>query len=139
MQNNQRMLSISQRSQLRLTVRPMAKRPPSLRSKPKGPVSNWAATSRKSAAARGYGPEWRKQREQIMKRDRWLCQPCLRAGRTTPATQVDHKIPKAEGGTDYEENLEAICDQKPFRCHSRKTAKEARRGLTKASIRIADY
>lgn len=117
----------------------MAKRPPSLRPKPKRPVSNWALSSRKSASERGYGAEWKKTRERIMKRDKRLCQPCLRAGRTTLATQVDHKKPKSQGGTDDDDNLEAICDQKPFRCHSRKTAKEAKLGASKTFIRVRDY
>ena len=74
----------------------------------------WPTTSRH---ARGYGTAWDKLRQHILKRDRHLCQPCLRNSRATPATQVVHITPKANGGTDDEANLQAIC--KP--CHDAKT------------------
>lgn len=45
-------------------------------------------------------------------------------GKLRPAKQVDHKLPKFEGGTDDDENLQAIC----VTCHQAKTAAEARRG-----------
>jgi 5-methylcytosine-specific restriction endonuclease McrA len=113
----------------------MAKRPPRLNQRKSAGkrTSNWSQPYRKSAAERGYGSEWRKKRRRIIERDKGLCQPCLRQGRTTLATEVDHKIPKAEGGTDDDENLEAICDQVPFRCHSIKTAKESQRAAKKAA------
>ena len=60
-------------------------------------------------------------RERILQRDGYLCQPCLRTGRPTPATQVDHIIPKAKGGADDDDNLQAICGP----CHDAKTAREA--------------
>lgn len=59
-----------------------------------------------------------------MRRDQGLCQVCRQAGRVTPATQVDHVVPKAEGGTDDEGNLQAICPA----CHRAKTGREAGRG-----------
>lgn len=54
-------------------------------------------------------------------RDAHLCQRCLAKGRPTPATQVDHIIPKAKGGTDDPENLQAICDE----CHAEKTSEDS--------------
>ncbi len=45
------------------------------------------------------------------------------------ATEVDHVIPAAQGGTDAPANLQAAC--RP--CHARKTAKEA------AAARVAKY
>lgn len=48
-----------------------------------------------------------------------ICTMC----REAPATEVDHKVPKAAGGTDSFANLRGVC--KP--CHSRKTAQEDRR------------
>jgi len=58
-----------------------------------------------------------------MRRDKALCQPCLGKGRVMPAVAVDHIVPKAEGGTDADENLQAIC--KP--CHKLKTENESKR------------
>lgn len=80
---------------------------------------------------RGYGYEWTKRREVALQRDHYLCQPCERQGRVTPATQVDHIIPKAQDGTDDYDNLESICEP----CHKRKTAQEAR-GRTRPRIGV---
>ena len=70
---------------------------------------------------RGYGHSWRKKRAIIMLRDNWLCKNHLRQGKLVKATAVDHIIPKCNGGTDDEENLEAICDA----CHAIKTRRES--------------
>lgn len=40
-----------------------------------------------------------------------------------PAVAVDHIVPKAEGGNDDPENLQAICK----RCHKLKTEMESKR------------
>jgi 5-methylcytosine-specific restriction protein A len=45
----------------------------------------------------------------------------MRQGRTTSATEVDHITPKAKGGTDDDDNLQAICADH----HREKTAREA--------------
>jgi len=74
----------------------------------------------RTATQRGYGSQWRKIREQVLTRDKNLCQPCLRNNIATTAKQVDHIIAKALGGSDIESNLEAIC----VKCHGTKTAKE---------------
>ncbi len=75
----------------------------------------------RSRQARGYGRLWEKLRAAALARDLHLCQPCKRAGRVTPATEVDHITPKAQGGTDTLENTQAICGP----CHRAKTAREA--------------
>jgi len=69
---------------------------------------------------RGYGTAWDKLRLVILRRDLHLCQPCKADGRTTPATAVDHIKPKSQGGTDDQDNLQAICDD----CHRAKSAAE---------------
>lgn len=69
---------------------------------------------------RGYGYEWVKLRLTVLMRDGYLCQPCYKLGRPTPAKQVDHITPKAQDGTDDLENLQAICDS----CHKAKTQVE---------------
>lgn len=77
--------------------------------------------SGKSRHERGYDSRWVRLRLRILKRDGHLCQPCERAGRTTPATQVDHITAKAQGGTDDPANLQGICRA----CHEAKTLEEA--------------
>ena len=52
-----------------------------------------------------------------------LCEMCRCEGRTTPAAEVHHILPLADGGTHEPENLMALC--KP--CHSRITATEGGR------------
>jgi 5-methylcytosine-specific restriction enzyme A len=77
-------------------------------------------TAGKSRQQRGYGTEWDKLRPLILKRDKYQCQECRRNGRYVPANNVDHVIPKAQGGTDNPDNLQTLCDA----CHASKTAKE---------------
>lgn len=78
-------------------------------------------TLRGNRHQRGYGTTWERLRVAILERDSYLCQACLRTGRVTPATQVDHVIPKAHGGTDDECNLSSICAP----CHRYKTSRES--------------
>ena len=77
---------------------------------------------RGTSAQRGYGADWRRLRGEVLLRDKGLCQPCLRNGRVTAAREVDHIKPKASGGTDDADNLQAIC----LPCHRTKTARESR-------------
>lgn len=80
--------------------------------------------TRGSRHKRGYDWAWVKKREAILRRDNGLCQPCLEAHRVTSGNDVDHKVPKAEGGSDDDSNLQTICDD----CHKTKRAREAMRG-----------
>ncbi|WP_099123383.1 HNH endonuclease [Xenorhabdus sp. KK7.4] len=83
--------------------------------------TGWQAHQQgKSRHARGYGSSWDKLRATIKQRDKHLCQQCLRQGRATTGTTVDHITPKAHGGTDALSNLQLLCEA----CHSRKTATE---------------
>lgn len=77
---------------------------------------------------RGYGARWVKLRDAALRRDHHLCHPCRLLGYITAAKAVDHILPKAEGGTDDLENLQAICDD----CHREKTAEEAARAQGRA-------
>lgn len=63
-------------------------------------------------------------RVQVLRRD-IVCQPCLRAGFTTVATHVDHKVPHRGNRALFLSltNLEASCAS----CHSTKTMDELRR------------
>ena len=69
---------------------------------------------------RGYGSKWTVIRARILKRDKGLCQLCLRVGVVREAKTVDHIIPKAHGGTDSDNNLQSLC----WPCHNAKTARE---------------
>lgn len=87
----------------------------------------WAPDSeRGTRQQRGYGREWERIRVAILRRDRYLCQceECKAGNRLTVAHEVDHRIPKARGGTDDPDNLRAINRD----CHRRKTAREGRGG-----------
>ena len=81
------------------------------------------AWSKESRHARGYGWQWVKLRDRIMRRDMHLCQSCNAKGRATPATEVHHIKAKADGGTDDPSNLTAICRE----CHEAATREQTGR------------
>ena len=74
---------------------------------------------RPSSSAMGYGSQWRKLRAFILNREP-LCRHCAENGHTELASDLDHIVPKAQGGTDDPDNLQPLCHS----CHSRKTATE---------------
>lgn len=81
----------------------------------------------------GYGTAWNKVRAVVLARDTYLCQPCLAKSppRPTQATEVDHILGKAKGGTDDPSNLQAICRS----CHRDKTIRD-RGGRPRRTIAI---
>lgn len=71
-----------------------------------------ATDTRASAARRGYNHHWRKRRAATLAAEPGehagpLCVECLRSGRVTPATDLDHIIPKRAGGSDDPANLQS--------------------------------
>lgn len=74
-----------------------------------------------SETKRTRGRAWMTRRSRIMRRDCGLCQHCKREGRLQLAEQVDHIRELADGGTDDENNLEALCSD----CHKAKSARSA--------------
>lgn len=84
-------------------------------------AGSFADKRRGSRHERGYGTAWDKTRARILRRDAGLCQACLRDGIVHPGNEVDHKVPKAQGGSDADENLELICTAR----HRAKTQREA--------------
>jgi len=53
-----------------------------------------------------------------------LCVECLKIGKRTRATIVDHIVPIKKGGDKFSEgNLQALC----WSCHSRKSVEEGSR------------
>lgn len=57
----------------------------------------------------GSTRSWRRIRAQILALDAYRCQRC-----GLPATEVDHIIPVADGGTDHPSNLRSLCHA----CHA---------------------
>lgn len=72
----------------------------------------------------GYGAAWVKLRAVVVRRDKGLCQQCMSDGRITPGADVDHIIPKSQGGTDDLDNLQLLCRKH----HRTKTAAESQGG-----------
>lgn len=91
-------------------------------------ASGWNAPHRGTAEQRGYDAKWRALTRVILRRDgfRCRCDECAELRRILPATEVDHRISKGEGGTDDPRNLYAIHTD----CHKRKTARESLRART---------
>ena len=83
-------------------------------------MSNWK-NDRRTRTERGYGWNWVKLRKFILERDAYLCQECYRRKKLTPATDVDHIVPKSAGGTDDESNLQSLC----MACHKMKSMLES--------------
>lgn len=71
---------------------------------------------------RRYGRAWKRIRDRYISLHP-LCEECLKEGRSTLATEVHHRIPLGDGGTNEEKNLEAVCKA----CHSRIHAKDKRK------------
>ncbi|WP_085696285.1 HNH endonuclease [Pseudomonas sp. B26(2017)] len=80
----------------------------------------WAT---RKGSGRGGRP-WRRLRDQILKRDGYLCKcdNCVALGRILEADEVDHIVALAQGGTDLPSNLRAINKH----CHKAKTLIESR-------------
>lgn len=66
---------------------------------------------------------WIRKRENILRRDNYLCQECKRYGKTTPATTVHHIYPLE---THYHlrlisDNLISLCNECHNSMHDRNT------------------
>ena len=63
-------------------------------------------------------PEWLHARKQQLNQHPF-CAECLKAGKRTRATMVDHIVPIKQGGERFApSNLQSLC----WSCHSRKSA-----------------
>lgn len=71
---------------------------------------------RGSSAKRGYGYGWRQIREKHLAENPY-CEVCGEL-----AAEVDHRVRRADGGTDEPENLQSLCKTH----HSQKTGRERR-------------
>lgn len=97
-------------------------------------AGSFADRARGTRQQRGYGSGWDARRKRILERDCGLCQQCLREGRLTAvgdkpySAWCDHIVPKAEGGSDADENLQTLCRA----CHQAKTDREKARGAARS-------
>jgi 5-methylcytosine-specific restriction protein A len=69
---------------------------------------------RDPGSGRRYGRTWKQIRSAFLA-SHPLCEMCIAEGRLTPATLVHHKRKLTDGGTNDEDNLQALC----LECHSR--------------------
>ena len=92
----------------------------------------WGDERRGSRQSRGYGAQWERTRQRILREANGMCQcdECRAIGRLRLAHEVDHHISKAEWrrthggsltGVDADSNLRAINRE----CHRAKTQREA--------------
>ena len=76
---------------------------------------------RPCSAKRGYGWSWTTRiRPHILRRDPICVNPFNLPNHIVLSECVDHIIPREDGGTDDDDNLQGIC----LACHARKTAAE---------------
>ena len=74
---------------------------------------------RGSSRERGYTKTWEQVRMIKLRQDP-LCEPCLEAGRVTPAKMVHHIIPISQGGAVLDMgNLMSVCRECHDRLHSK--------------------
>ena len=90
---------------------------------------NWK--NNKSRRAGGNGWEWDRIKKKILNRDGFLCQECLSNGVSKLAREVDHILPRAEGGGDELSNLQSLC----YSCHKTKTKRDTKRGRQRARMK----
>jgi len=72
------------------------------------------------ATDRIRGGKLQRIRLRVLKRDRWLCQSCMAAGRVTIAAEVDHVVPLHLGGSESDDNRQSLCAA----CHLEKSKGE---------------
>lgn len=79
-----------------------------------------------SAKSGRGGRPWRRKRQAIFERDNYQCVKCGRVVTLHGALAgiCDHRVPKAEGGTDDDSNLQTLC----CFCSDAKTREESLRG-----------
>lgn len=68
-----------------------------------------------------YGTDrWKRTARQQLEQEP-LCAICLEAGRVTPATVCDHVDPNSKRTEEgfFTGPFQSLCDQEPWRCHSR--------------------
>lgn len=93
----------------------------------KHPRATWG--KQPTATKRVTGRRLQQMRQELFRRSP-LCAECERLGRVTLATQRDHIKPLAEGGTDDDDNVQALCGP----CHEGKSLQERLRGQRRSRL-----
>ena len=89
----------------------------------------WENKSEKSLSRMG-GRARQRARDQLFQSNP-LCVHCEREGITRLATERDHIIPLAEGGTEHPSNTQGLCKE----CHQAKTQQESMRARVGRAVR----
>ena len=84
----------------------------------------WQASPRTTSSRLTATTAGKRARLEALTRDHYTCQLAIPGTCTVVATQADHVIPLAAGGTSSVDNLQAVCEA----CHQVKTAQDAARG-----------
>lgn len=84
------------------------------------PPQPWQRSAGQAETAHALPANWRKLRDQVL-REEPLCRLCQGRGHVTPATEVDHIVPRSQGGASARGNLQGLCGP----CHRKKTQGEA--------------
>lgn len=73
-----------------------------------------------------YPPDWQSRRQKVLRRDGFICQECgVRSTRVDDVRfDVDHIVPKSDGGSHALENLQTLCPS----CHAQKHSGNRRLG-----------
>lgn len=93
----------------------------------KHPRAEWA--KKPEAPKRVTGRRLQAMRAALFARQP-LCEVCDRKGIVRVATQRDHRIPLGEGGTDTQDNEQALCAD----CHEEKSLQERLRAQRRARL-----
>ena len=90
-------------------------------------MSGWRnAREDRQASDRTYkDPEYQRNRAYAVRRAAGACEKC---GRRDRRLQCDHIIPRAQGGSNDEANLQMLCSG-PGSCHAAKTAHQPKSGM----------
>lgn len=94
---------------------------------------NWAYNGTMDEKKFLDSARWKRKRAAVMRRDKYLCQDCLRYGRKTRATLVHHNEPYADAPEKSldEKNLVSLCEA----CHNKRHPERATGGKPPRSRR----
>lgn len=83
-------------------------------------LASWGAFQARRRKNPYATAEWKRKRARINERDGGLCQECKRNGMIRAAKVCDHIVPRWQGGTEDDSNLEMLCQD----CSNKKTSRE---------------